>query len=71
MIHVRQCFICQHLIDGTACKAFPNGIPTEVLDGDFDHLEPIEGDNGIQFLADPGMQHPTLWKASNLKEVTD
>ena len=71
MIHGLQCFICQHLIDGTTCKAFPDGIPLEVLEGDHDHLEPIDGDHGIQFLADPGRVHPTIWNAKNLKDVTD
>lgn len=31
------------------CTAFPNGIPTVVFDGEFDHSEPYKGDNGIRF----------------------
>lgn len=71
MIHARQCFICVHFRPGRVCAAFPDGIPPEILDGDHDHLEPIDGDHGIQFKAQPGMEHPTIWKAQNLKEITD
>ena len=31
------------------CKAFPDGIPDEILFGKNDHIEPVIGDNGIQF----------------------
>jgi hypothetical protein len=32
-----------------ACKAFPDGIPNVIAYGEDLHLEPFEGDNGIQF----------------------
>ena len=32
-----------------ACKAFPTGIPNVIAYGENLHLEPFEGDNGIQF----------------------
>jgi hypothetical protein len=56
------CFVrgCVHFggpteVDGRitiVCEAFPQGIPQEILDGEDLHLEPVEGDNGIQFEAD-------------------
>lgn len=35
------------------CKAFPDGIPEEILNGEYDHHKPYEGDNGIRFNAIP------------------
>jgi len=32
------------------CAAFPNGIPEEILDGEFDHTQPHEGDHGLRFV---------------------
>jgi hypothetical protein len=31
------------------CKAFPDGIPSEIAYGDNKHLKPYPGDNGIQY----------------------
>ena len=31
------------------CMAFPDGIPADIAYGKNLHLEPIEGDHGIQF----------------------
>lgn len=31
------------------CKAFPTGIPAEILKGYDDHRQPVRGDNGIQY----------------------
>jgi hypothetical protein len=31
------------------CTAFPKGIPDEIAWGDNLHIEPFEGDNGIQY----------------------
>ena len=44
--------------DGT-CAAFPDGIPSEITAGGFDHREPYHGDNGIQF--EPGSMRTTEW----------
>jgi len=31
------------------CNAFPDGIPFDILNGEFDHNKKHDGDNGIQF----------------------
>jgi len=56
-----QCFNCTRFRGNTDdgvlhCDAFPNGIPAEILTGEFDHREPHEGDNGLRFDAvDPSL----------------
>lgn len=47
-----QCVYCRHLSPGTftpGCKAFPGGIPDDVLTNSTDHRHPIDGDDGIRF----------------------
>lgn len=56
-----QCESCKHYNRGeNNCKAFPNGVPTEILWGEIDednlrfinvhdHKTPYPGDNGIRF----------------------
>jgi len=59
-----QCAYCRHFRsdrrDGNFCDAFPNGdgIPLEIIQNEFDHREPHDGDHGIQFDALPGEHHP-------------
>lgn len=44
------CYKCKHVKPtGDKCKAFPGGIPVEVLRGKHDHRKPYKGDNGIRF----------------------
>lgn len=48
------CFKCAHFIGaepdiGWACKAFPKGIPVEILVSAVDHHRFYPGDGGIRF----------------------
>jgi hypothetical protein len=44
------CHRCAHHRGVETCRAFPDGIPYEILGGDVDHTRPYPGDNGITFL---------------------
>ena len=46
------CIGCKFLeiqLDAFSCKAFPRGIPEEILTGEHDHTKPFKDDNGIRF----------------------
>ena len=46
----RQCATCKHAIPmSLACKAYPNGIPKEIISGRWDHREHFPGDHGILY----------------------
>ncbi len=42
------CNRCQHKGEGITCKAFPDGIPMEILRSG-QHFSPVPGDHGIVF----------------------
>lgn len=45
------CNKCDHKISGgVSCKAYPNGIPNEILENDVDHRKSYINDNGIVFM---------------------
>jgi hypothetical protein len=43
------CDKCKHILFGLNCKAYPDGIPEKILNGEHDHRKPYENDKGIQF----------------------
>ena len=49
-LKVSQCTFCAHRSpDGTRCKAYPSGIPVELLYNEHDHRMAFQGDNGIRY----------------------
>lgn len=57
MTEIWTCPSCEHYIsyiaslDAMVCEAFPDGIPTEILSGENDHIKPYPGDHGITYKA--------------------
>ena len=47
------CLGCEHFNtldnDKLSCKAYPDGIPKEIITSEHDHTKPFKGDNGIRF----------------------
>lgn len=35
------------------CMAFPDGIPEEIISGNFDHTAEYDGDRGLRYIKDP------------------
>jgi hypothetical protein len=47
---VADCATCRHKsIYFTTCKAFPNGVPEQLLSGELNHRTPFTGDHGIMY----------------------
>jgi len=44
-----NCGKCANYTDQLRCRAFPNGIPSSIIDGLIDHTKPYPGDNGVIF----------------------
>lgn len=54
MVRFSQCIECKHYLgkkenDIRYCKAFPDGIPSDVFLSKVIHDKPIEGDHGILY----------------------
>ena len=57
MIKIYRCWYCKNFNSQekegmSKCKAYPNGIPLEILKEQVDHRKNIAGDNGICFEPD-------------------
>ena len=44
-----DCSICKHFFGNKKCRAFPGGIPKNILIGQVRHINPYKDDNGIMF----------------------
>lgn len=42
------------------CKAFPTGIPREIMEGFFDHIYPHDGDHGVRYEKMTEVEEKTL-----------
>ncbi len=51
-----QCLSCSNYFAALTCRAFPDGIPAEIVTGRFDHTQPYEGDHGVRFELDPNWE---------------
>lgn len=55
------CAFCEHFNqqgrEQETCKAFPDGIPAEILSGENNHTRAVDGDNGIRFTPIIGFEH--------------
>lgn len=47
-IQIKQCQTCIHYEGMNLCRAFPKGIPSDILNGTHDHFHPYPGDDGVQ-----------------------
>jgi len=57
-VQLSACAYCVHNQGKGTCSAFPNGIPDDILTMKNDHLQSVEGDQGIRFESEPGVQLP-------------
>lgn len=51
-----QCVYCRHLAPSTlgfGCKAYPGGVPDEIVTNSADHRQPFDGDDGVRFQPRP------------------
>jgi len=48
-----QCVTCAHYWGAHTCDAFPEGIPSEIVKGEFDHRSAYPGDHGVRWEASP------------------
>ena len=57
-----QCISCYWYIgrirSGLACYAFPKGIPSDIMEGKFDHRNTYPGDAGILWREDSSWAKP-------------
>lgn len=54
-----QCATCvEKALGGAICRAFPDGIPGEILLNEIDHREEYPGDGGVLYSPIEGATHP-------------
>ena len=53
------------------CRAFPNGIPMEVMSGKFIHEKPYPGDNGYRYELKPTINVSNITSSSQFKLITN
>ncbi len=53
MVIMHQCAFCKHIQGQKGimliCAAFPQGIPVEIANNEYDHKLPYSGDHGIRW----------------------
>ncbi len=66
------CYRCKHFLGSPrgTCKAFPERkIPEEIWSGEFQHLEPFPGDNGVRFEVNVGNEYLTISEVASALKV--
>ncbi len=59
-----MCMVCarrRDWKDGPVCEAYPDGIPEEIIMGQWDHRLPKPGDRGLQFVPREDAQPQEWW----------
>jgi len=55
-----MCFFCKHYHriaqEALTCEAYPEGIPTRIIESNVNHTAPYKGDQGIVFEVLPGKE---------------
>lgn len=62
-----MCVFCRRYQNGRICDAFPDGIPEEIFDFYYNHVNPYTGDGGIRF--EPRTQFKNVVESDWFKEV--
>ena len=60
-----MCMWCSRLTDspgpGYTCEAYPDRIPDEIIEGEWDHRLPKPGDRGLQFVPRDAAEPQEWW----------